>query len=342
MKKQSRPVMYVQGDKKSDSAEAPSTRWWESYLVRYFLGFIVGCIFVVIVGVKFDVLDQFIKHLSSTVPTAGGKPDWTAITLLVAILGLGFCYIASTPITVLHAGRYGRGWFDGQSRYFWVSWILLGGIGFVTDFLSTGLNLGSNCWLESIAILLSCFLMYGNHHSEKPIDEKNLRNALLFFVSVWLLFFWGFVGRFFSAIEVTDKSEKIWWILSIPAFWVLVGQYAVLYRLLREKDKLFEFYKKLFKARRMKSAKDVRDTYTHLREHSNSIFVVVIEISLFALFMATSNLYKKYKNDNYDLEYFGAISVFFLVMWMIPTVFMWARANSLELDFSENPNSYLK
>jgi hypothetical protein len=126
----------------------------------------------------------------------------------------------------------------------------------------------------------------------------------------------------------------------MPAFWILVGQYIVLYRLLHEKEAFFEFYAKLFKARRMKNARDVRDTYTHLREHSSSVFIVVIELALFSIFMAISS--STTTKDPASSEFFGILLVFGLVLWMIPTVFMWARANSLEVEFSENPISYLK
>lgn len=338
MRQQPRSLPYTSGNAKADSVETPSTRWWESYLVRYFIGFIVGCVCIVIFGLQIDVFDKLIKHLASTTnPT--GKPDWSAITSLVAILGLGFCYIASTPITVLHAGRYRRGWFDGHSRHFWFAWISLSAL-----VLAIGVqHVGNSPGWEWLAIVTSCFLMYADHHSDKKMEKTNPRGALAIFTLIWLLFFWGILGRLFATIgQGLSEVAQRWWLLSMPAFWILVGQYTVLYRLLHEKEEFFAFYAKLFKVRRMKNARDVRDTYTHLREHSNSVFIVVIELALFALFMAISSTSSSINSKSASPEMLGALLVFGLVLWMVPTVFMWARANSLEVEFSENPSSYLK
>lgn len=338
MRQQQRSVLHTSGITKADVAEAPSTRWWESYLVRYFVGFIVGCGCITILGLHLGVFDKLIKHLaSSAIPY--GKPDWSAITSLVVVMGLGFCYLASTPITVLHAGRYRHGWFDGHSRHFWFAWILLSALIF-----SIGVqHVGNNPAYEWLTIATSCFLMISDHLSDKKIKDNYPRGALAFFTFLWFLFFWGFIGRIFATFgSVLSESAQIWWILSLPAFWILVGQYTVLYRLLHEKEKFVDFYARLFKARRMKNAKDVRDTYTHLREHSNSVFIVVIELTLLALFMAVSSTLSHKNIKSQPPETIGALLLFCLVLWMVPTVFMWARANSLEVEFSENPNHYLK
>lgn len=339
MKPQPRLVGHLPSSAKSDVAEIPSTRWWESYLVRYLIGFIVGCSCIVIFGLQTGIFDKLIKYLStSSTPT--GKPDWSVIIWLVAILGLGFCYIASTPITVLHVGRYRRGWFDGHSRHFWIAWILL-----CVLILIFGVTfLGNNPGLEWSAVFVSCALMsFTLIDNDKPIEKTHPRIAFPFFTLIWLFFSLGVVGRLFGTFgQSLSESAQIWWILSMPAFWILIGQYAVLYRLLHEKEAFFAFYAKLFKARRMKNARDVRDTYTHLREHSNSVFIVVIELSLLALFMATSNTISTHKGKVVPDESIGALVVFFLALWMVPTVFMWARANSLEVEFSKNYSSYLR
>ncbi|WP_309830534.1 hypothetical protein [Paracidovorax wautersii] len=328
----------MNGAVKSDSAEIPSTRWWESYLVRYFLGFIVGCSCVLFVGVKLEIIGRLLGYLSGPGLTSI-KPDWSSIVLLVAILGLGFCYIASTPITVLHAGRYRRGWFDGHSRHFWFAWIVL-----CIFMLAIGVDrLGRNPVLERIAIAASTFSMFLTLiKNDKPVDKTHPRFAFLLFIVIWCLFFWGFLGRVFDFFGAgLSETSRQWWVLSLPVFWILIGQYFVLYRLLHEREAFFAFYAKIFKARRMKGARDVRDTYTHLREHSNSVFIVVIEIALFALFMAVFNTISDCGGELY-VDGVGVLFVFCLLIWMVPTVFMWARANSLEVEFSENPSDYLK
>ena len=67
-------------------------------------------------------------------------------------------------------------------------------------------------------------------------------------------------------------------------------QYAVLYRLLSDQGLSERFYAHLFDARRQTNAKDVRDTYTHLREHSNSIFIVLLELCVVAFIIGAARL----------------------------------------------------
>ncbi|HJV75966.1 MAG TPA: hypothetical protein VJ654_17225 [Noviherbaspirillum sp.] len=205
-------------------------------------------------------------------------------------------------------------------------------------------SIGKRSGWEWLAVFISCVLMSTTLiKNDKPIEKTHPRIAFPFFTLIWFLFFWGGIGRLFGTIgQDLSESAQRWWILSMPAFWILIGQYVVLYRLLHEKEAFFAFYAKLFKARRMKNARDVRDTYTHLREHSNSVFIVVIELSLLALFMAVSGSISSHKGTVVPNESIGALVVFSLALWMVPTVFMWARANSLEVEFSENPSSYLK
>ena len=97
-------------------AESMNTRWWESYLVRYFVGFIIGAVCVAVISAHLDIV-KLIRPLLEPVKE-GQKPGWTALVFLSAFAGLGYCYIASTPSTVLHAGRYGSGRIDGEVRYF--------------------------------------------------------------------------------------------------------------------------------------------------------------------------------------------------------------------------------
>lgn len=344
MRQQLRSIISLGSSAKPDSAEVPSTRWWESYLVRYFIGFIVGCCCIVLFGLQSDIFDKLIKYLStSSLPT--GKPDWSAISLLVALLGLGFCYIASTPITVFHAGRYRHGWFEGHSRHFWLSWILLCLIMLIFGVKHMGR--GPGCEWSAVfvsgALIFIDLIKYTEKSTEKSTEKIPPCIRLLLFTLIWLGLFWGGVGRLFGTIGIgLNESAQKWWILSMPAFWILIGQYMVLFRLLHEKEKFFAFYAKLFKARRMKNARDVRDTYTHLREHSNSIFIVVIELALLALFMAISSSISSYKGIIVFNDDIGTLAVFGFALWMVPTIFMWARANSLEEEFAENPNSYLK
>jgi hypothetical protein len=82
-----------------------SSRWLEGYLVRYFIGTIVGsicCIFVI--SALSDPANIHLPLQAIANDIRFGKLDTTSF-LFVASLGFLFCYVASTPITIIHAAR---------------------------------------------------------------------------------------------------------------------------------------------------------------------------------------------------------------------------------------------
>lgn len=64
-------------------------RWWEFYVVRYAMGTIVGGIVFFVLCSGSQVLKPLVTHLE-----------------YLAAFGLVYCYIASAPILVFHAGRF--------------------------------------------------------------------------------------------------------------------------------------------------------------------------------------------------------------------------------------------
>lgn len=82
-----------------DQENSSSSRWWEFYAVRYGMGTVVG-------GVVFFFLCNTNPSLKPMLFGAeAGKIDGPLLTLLAGY-GLAYCYIASAPILVLHAGRF--------------------------------------------------------------------------------------------------------------------------------------------------------------------------------------------------------------------------------------------
>lgn len=324
----------------NENKDKPSNRWWESYLVRYFAGFIVGCVCIVIIGVSTGLARAIFKVVvtDNTLP----KPDWSALVFLVAFLGIGFCYIASSPITVLHVGRYRNGWFDGNSRFFWLGWGLL-------LFLVGGAKFALPIGIQCFVFIMVFAVIHGDYRDSKQDSAAYrqrrllgarmvLKRSVFSCFALWAILdivaYIGFGGRL-------PQSVKLWWLLAMPVFWILIGQYAVLFRMLTEEEKFLMFYKKLIFARSRPNSRDVRDTYTHLREHSNSVFIVVIELSLLALFMAADKSSAMFSHDRGGYESLLFSGILGMFLWMIPTVFMWSRANRMEADFSENPYHYL-
>lgn len=351
------------------TVEQVNTRWWEAYLVRYFLGFIVGSLCVGVIANELGIVNRLAEllttHLHDQVMVA--KPDWTAIVLTVAFLGMGYCYLASTPINVLHVGRYNRGPIDSLSRYFWLGWA----IALIATVVSETLGLSFLTCAQQAAI--SLFMTVGfvlcdylckhskysyylsqdlrkvplKFHQGAKLDNYDHFISFVYLASMSLTFCFGILflvslACLFFHLD-SSHSRFHYFIIGIPVIWIGIIQYAVLYRLLNEGPKLNQFYSLLFYARRQPGSRDIRDTYTHLREHSNSIFVVLIELCWLSLIMGCVRVYGPISAESSfglnDTWLTGSLIA--LGIWMLPTVFIWSRANAMERFFAESSGVFL-
>ena len=102
-------------------------------------------------------------------------------------------------------------------------------------------------------------------------------------------------------------------------------------------DKLYEFYENLEK-RRSKATDDIMDSYRHLREHANSLFIVILELLLaFVLFGAgeVTRGVGEASGANAGL----AIHLGLFILWILPSTVVWLIAVLFEYRFSESPSS---
>lgn len=99
------------------SGPNPAGRWWEYYVLRYFVGTVIGAIALVYLtratdsplhGLGFPSIEDFSKLGIKEVTTLGA-------------LGFAYCYIASAPMLVLHTTRAQLGLNPLHLRWrFWV------------------------------------------------------------------------------------------------------------------------------------------------------------------------------------------------------------------------------
>ncbi len=119
-------------------------RWWESYLVRYAIGTVIGalCAYILLEAAGDDLKSRFLMippvtqdHISALVEACkkinanacaaqlqlfqGLYSFNIAQLLLLGIYGLAYCYIASAPGLVIHAVRGGMCLKDPGSRSAW-------------------------------------------------------------------------------------------------------------------------------------------------------------------------------------------------------------------------------
>jgi hypothetical protein len=85
--------------------EARSSRWWEYYLVRYFVGSVVGSLLVL--SMAAHLAEQFtgaVKDFIFSLISAARDGNIKSLFVLAAT-GVAFCYVASSPMMILHASR---------------------------------------------------------------------------------------------------------------------------------------------------------------------------------------------------------------------------------------------
>ncbi|WP_141113084.1 hypothetical protein [Chromobacterium haemolyticum] len=107
------------------SLEPAKSNWWEGYIIRYSLGTLVGsliCWFLVSNLAETSQVRLFVFSKETVVNY-----------VIIAFMGLTFCYIASAPMLVLHVSRYqerkksfGR-CFDRFVFFALFSWLALAG-----------------------------------------------------------------------------------------------------------------------------------------------------------------------------------------------------------------------
>lgn len=225
---------------------------------------------------------------------------WHVLAFLSS--GLVYCYVASAPITIIHATRMFRDeWVIRFPRYVWaLTWLLLvlivmGSLlarGYAAEYaprlfgfviLAVAVPAG---W-TMIAQMVLVFLL--------QLDDYRKPSTLLGRLYLWLA---QQIARPSSLGAKDDGSAR--------------------------KSRFVDFYRDISVRRTSVKGRDYRESYTHMREHANSIFIALMEISLACLLVVVMQLL----SATWELQSIAVIACLFL--WMLPNVFLWSQANRLE------------
>lgn len=319
------------------------SKWWENYLVRYALGFVFAAVF------SFFLLNKIIdygniKNISIIKKTISGEDDKFFILILLP-LAASLCYISASPIIVLHTGRYRRGFMDRLSRNFWFAWITFG-IFFYTvrnELLAlenTIFAITLVAIFSLLAILIGAKCDFSTSQTFNGCNDLALKSLMLMMLlgAAGIVILKAFVMPYTPNSIIELKLQASWLYLSFPALWICAGQYSVLYRILRNESEFFDFYKKLSKKRSQPEFTDARETYSHLREHSNAFFIVAVEVSVFSLVIFIINYFEAKSIPSEGHIHIFHVLIFALLVWIVPAIFMWSAANRLERKFCDSDN----
>lgn len=163
----------------SPSTEKNSTdnKWLELYFIRYFVGTIVGgatALYLNTSGTS-QLFNLIIPQLHAVQNVADVSNMSAQVLLLLAAIGLAFCYISSAPVLVLHATRGLV--IDSDNKLY--DWLVRG-----TILLTTAVSV----W----------------HYYDQPVPD--LRGAIAIFVLATITLL-QFINIFFSLTKNGELSH---------------------------------------------------------------------------------------------------------------------------------------
>lgn len=226
------------------SAETDPGRWWENYLVRYFMPSIAG-IGIVAWLIHFEPALRPILFFEQ-VP---GALDAPTLTLLI-LYGNLFCYVASFPILCFHATRV----LDFREH----RWLHTKTDGYLLSAVATFFIFLATVSLSGAVSAFAIFLIVG------------------IYSVLQLTRFIGVFRRLDIQIDQEGNSSK-----SLAYVYALMlarrrNTHLTLTRNARNEPSS----NKKAEPIEMRWRKEFTDTYRHMREHGNSAFIFVLEFTL--------------------------------------------------------------
>jgi hypothetical protein len=270
------------------SKESAATRWWEYYLPRYLMPSIAG---VLIVNWLCAFGGDGFRFLLS-LPIDGKPMDATSLVLLL-LYGNLFCYVASYPVLVFHATRV-MDFSNGK----WPARPLLDG------------------YILTVVLIVCAFLFHW-----VPAECR----------------YWpAFVT---ASIVGTVQLVRLWMVLSHPFqakghIDPVSSAYFYAYELAHrrvisaDRDAAAPDDRKDAEPDDTRWREEIIETYRHLREHGNSAFIFLLELTLAALTYCV--ITKPGQSPTHQLAAIGWL----FAIWAIPSVFVHLLSQHLEHRFS--------
>ena len=282
--------------------ETESYRWWENYLVRYLMPSIAG---VAIVSWLSKLAPRDFREalfLGSQV----AQFDPATLTLLI-LYGNLFCYVASYPILGFHVTRVldfnGSTWEPSKlDGYIWTIIIGVFAMGIAeVRFLLPG---HAPIFLMLTFGIVVCFSVIQLLRIKESFQYRKIKGLKEESSQLY-----GFIYSLSYRRGVVEQTKMD------TARTQQEGEKEQVDRT----EKTSEIYRR---------KREIMDTYRHMREHGNSAFIFVLQITLAALCycIVTSN----FGTGTQMLSCIGVL----LVIWALPSVFIHCVGQAVERRFS--------
>lgn len=282
------------------SDASTSNRWWESYLVRYFMPSIAG---IAIVGWLSSVGSCDLKN-DLFFGLLGNELSAPTLTLLI-LYGNLFCYVASYPILGFHATRV----IDHHNST-WRPSIIDG-------------------YLLSLVVGLAALLIA----TLLPKDMKGL-GLVAAFVLV-SLFSIAQLARLFMAMKrqrikgLKDETSLVYGYIYTLAKRRGIAARSTSSRTQQQPEEGDEFtLEEITEQKTTHWQREVVDTYRHMREHGNSAFIFFLELVLASL------CYLVLSVEGYSAQQQISLIGILFAVWALPAVAIHMLGQIIERRFS--------
>ena len=282
------------------SSEKGAYRWWENYLVRYFMPSIAGAIIVnwLIAAGHPDLKNHLLLQLDE-------RQIQTPTLVLLFLYGNLFCYISSYPILGFHVTRvidfkegiWNRKFWDG-----YVSTFLLSSIVFCLSLCSGGTSFINRALPFTVVIVFVGIQLYRIYCASVNIKFGNLESPTS------KLYKYTFKLAQRRAVMADDQKTMH------------------LFKNQKEVTGQDKFDEEAISDERKR---EIIDTYRHMREHGNSAFIFVLELTLAGLCYLILIAFSSYD----AIQQLSLIGILFGV-WAIPAVFIHRVGQQIERRFS--------
>jgi hypothetical protein len=290
------------------AADSGYTRWWENYLVRYFLPSIAG-MFIVFWLEKntAGALTQYLPIFHLTDWKDFGAPH----LLIWMLFGTLYCYVASYPCLVFHATR-------------------------VLDFKDVSGNptrLWCNPYLVSIAFTIAAYVCA----SAQCVVWALVAVSLFSIVQIIRLYLAYSIQGIYGFTKLGGKDNTTRKTSIAYAYLSKLSKQRSIIEITHESkakdeqdkkeqeqdDDEGEDTKTLTKSN---YKADLADSYKHLREHGNTAFIFLLELALCPILFVVL----KFGDGANGLLWLAIV----LIIWVIPSVFVHGFGQHLERRYS--------
>ena len=213
---------------------------------------------------------------------------------------------------------------DGSSRF-----VVIGGLGLVY------------CYISSVPILV-----FHAGRSLLPIDHRPIKQSRLRKIyddalpAIFTVMVYAFSSTYiFGALHILslpDIDKRIANFNFFAFVIIIMAPAGLAFSLIFFRKRAYRFYKQLAKARaRQGDSGELITSYRHLREHGNSIFIVVLEavfgLMMLSAYRVASSLQDVHPRLLYAPQFYlyGVIAA----VWILPGVAIWIFATLIENEF---------